>query len=56
MFGKCTKEILDDLQNEVPPSKNALITRKATWKRDFKLPWHEASPHNHHDDAVDSDQ
>ena len=29
---------------------------KATWKREFKLPWREAGPPNHHDDKVDSDQ
>ena len=29
---------------------------KATWKRNFKIPWHEAGPPNHHDDTVDSDQ
>ena len=29
---------------------------KATWKREFKLSWHEADSHNHHDDVVDSDQ
>ena len=29
---------------------------KATWKREFKLPWREAGPPNHHDDQVDSDQ
>ena len=29
---------------------------KATWKREFKLPWREAAPPNHHDDKVDSDQ
>ena len=29
---------------------------KATWKREFKLPWREAGPPNHHDDEVDSDQ
>ena len=29
---------------------------KATWKREFKLPWREAVPPNHHDDKVDSDQ
>ena len=28
---------------------------KATWKREFKLPWREARPLNHHDDKVDSD-
>jgi len=25
------------------------------WKREFKLPWREAGPPNHHDDKVDSD-
>jgi len=29
---------------------------KAAWKREFKLPWREAGPPNHHDDKVDSDQ
>ena len=29
---------------------------KATWKREFKLPWRKAGPPNHHDDKVDSDQ
>ena len=29
---------------------------KATWKREFKLPWREAGPPNHHDDKVGSDQ
>ena len=29
---------------------------KATRKREFKLPWREAGPPNHHDDQVDSDQ
>jgi len=29
---------------------------KATWKREFRLPWREAGPPNHHDDKVDSDQ
>jgi len=28
----------------------------ATWKSEFKLPWREAGPPNHHDDKVDSDQ
>ena len=31
-------------------------TYKATWKRDFKLPWREAGPPNHLNDKVDSDQ
>ena len=29
---------------------------KATWKREFKLPWREAGPPNHHDDKKDSGQ
>jgi len=29
---------------------------KATWEKEFKLPWREAGPPNHHDDKVDSDQ
>jgi len=29
---------------------------KATWEREFKLPWREAGPPNHHEDTVDSDQ
>ena len=29
---------------------------KATWKREFKLPWREAGPPNHVDDKVDADQ
>ena len=29
---------------------------KAIWKREFKLPWREAGPPNHHDDKVGSDQ
>jgi len=29
---------------------------KSTWKREFKLPWREAGPPNHHDDTVDSEQ
>ena len=29
---------------------------KATWEREFKLPWREAGPPNHLDDEVDSDQ
>ena len=37
-----------------PPRKEGRC--KATWKREFKLPWREAGPPNHHDDKVDSDQ
>ena len=29
---------------------------RITWKKNFKLPWREAGPPNHHDDKVDSDQ
>ena len=29
---------------------------KATWKREFKLPWREAGPPQHHDDKVDLGQ
>ena len=29
---------------------------KAVRKEEFKLPWREAGPPNHHDDKVDSDQ
>ena len=29
---------------------------EAIWKREFKLPWREAGPPDHHDDTVDSDQ
>ena len=36
--------------------KREKTARSATWKREFKLPWREAGPPNHHDDEVDSDQ
>ena len=29
---------------------------KATWKREFELPWCETGSLHHHDDIVDSDQ
>ena len=29
---------------------------KATWKREFKVPWRKAGPPNHLDDKVDSNQ
>ena len=29
---------------------------RATWNREFKLPWREAGPPNYLDDKVDSDQ
>ena len=40
---------------QVPPSAQEGRC-KAAWKREFKLPWREAGPLNHHDDIVDSDQ
>ena len=40
-----------------PRSEPRSSTRyKATWKREFKLPWREAGPPNHLDDVVDADQ
>ena len=37
--------------------RGTLIERyKATWNRDFKLPWREAGQPNHLDDEADSDQ
>jgi len=46
-----------------PLAKNSglkVATRKVDvrlpGKREFKLPWREAGPPNHHDDKVDSDQ
>ena len=41
-----------------PEASSVVLGRgcKATWKREFKLPWREAGPPNHHDDKVDSDQ
>ena len=41
-------------RREIPPGQEGRC--KATWKREFKLPWREAGPPNHHDDEVDSDQ
>ena len=29
---------------------------KATWQREFKLPWREAGPPNYLNDTIDSDQ
>jgi len=37
------------------PNVQGYLAHK-TWKREFKLPWREAGPPNHHDDKVDSDQ
>ena len=33
-----------------------MTLRSASSKREFKLPWREAGPPNHHDDKVDSDE
>ena len=35
-----------EIDTDVPPC----------WKREFKLPWREAGPPNHHDAKVESDQ
>ena len=32
------------------------LRQRSFYERDFKLPWREAGPPNHHDDKVDSDQ
>jgi len=37
-----------------PPARK--VECKATWQREFKLPWCQAGPPNHHDDKVVSDQ
>jgi len=37
----------------IDPSVSQII---CLWKREFKPPWREAGPPNHHDDKVDSDQ
>ena len=39
-----------------PTLEATLEACKAIWKREFKLPWREAGPPDHHDDKVDSDQ
>ena len=46
-FELCASEVKVDIQEG---------RCKATWKREFKLPWREAGPPNLHDDKVDSDQ
>ena len=33
-----------------------LLLDPSNFKREFKLPWREAGPPNHHDDKVGSDQ
>ena len=42
------------LDHAAPPSGAGRGRYTATWKREFKLPWREAGPPNHHDDKVDS--
>jgi len=49
------------IDGRITPSTESDISdcrelRQSTWKREFKLPWREAGPPNHHDDKVDSDQ
>jgi len=41
---------------EVPAGERGSSLLQTYWKREFKLPWREAGPPNHHDDTVDSDQ
>jgi len=38
------------------PPRGKILGYQATCKREFKLPWREAGPPNHLDNAVDSDQ
>jgi hypothetical protein len=45
-----------DLDQLVANQELSLCGCKATWKREFKLPWREAGQPNHHDVTVDSDQ
>jgi len=49
-------EVLDRLPGLRRDLRFAEGRCKATWKREFKLPWREAGSPNHHDDTVDSDQ
>ena len=60
MHGQFVLEILIQTSYK-PPLGNAIEKSssdrcKATWKTEFKLPWREAGPCNHHDGDVDSDQ
>jgi len=55
---ECNKEDIND-DNDDDGLKKACLSAgrcKATWKREFKLPWREAGPPNHHDDKVVPDQ
>jgi len=38
------------------PAHRASTAQSSAFKREFKLPWREAGPPNHHDDKVVSDQ
>ena len=51
-FGKRRVERRGAMRGE----RGKVLLGKAIWKREFKLPWREAGPPNHHDDKVDSDQ
>ena len=49
--------VLQGHRSMSPPRFQGACGRcKATWKREFKLPWREAGPPNNHDDKVVSDQ
>jgi len=45
------EELLEAVDVRLPGKGNSNLG-----KREFKLPWREAGPPNHHDDKVDSDQ
>ena len=53
--GGCTRE-LQAVSGQDLGRGRAKNVHKATWKREFKLPWSEAGPPNHLDDEADSEQ
>ena len=63
MSGARTTEVAADILSKLEYHQVAHHIRldigrscKATWKREFKLPWRKAGPPNHHDDKGGSDQ
>jgi len=55
----CTAVVLVNLINLafcVQVGQRVRNEQGATWKMEFKIPWRQADPPNHHDDRVDSDQ
>ena len=44
------------LARQVTVCPIGILHAYSTWKMEFKLPWREAGPPDHHDDKVDSDQ